>query len=147
MTTVTRFRRHICAIASVVIAASLCASVATAQQTIDGVTADGALYRFLVPSSWNGQLVVYAHGYVSAGDPIALPNTPIEQAAFQVITSQGVAVAMSSYAENGWAVKNGAQTTHQLRGVFAARVSNPTPTSLVCTSGGGVITRDFSGGF
>ena len=147
MTTVTRFRRHICAIASVVIAASLCAGVATAQQTIDGVTADGALYRFLVPSSWNGQLVVYAHGYVSAGDPIALPNTPIEQAAFQVITSQGFAVAMSSYAENGWAVKNGAQTTHQLRGLFAARVSNPTRTYLVGTSEGGLITLDLTEGF
>src|SRR5260370_29185663 len=147
MTKVTGFRRHICAIARVVIAASLCAGVATAQQTIDGVTADGALYRFLVPSSWNGQLVVYAHGYVSEGDPIALPNTPIEQAAFQAITSQGFAVAMSSYAENGWAVKNGAQTTHQLRGLFAARVSNPTWTYLVGTSEGGLITLVLTEGF
>jgi hypothetical protein len=131
----------------VVIAASLCAGVATAQQTIDGVTAGGALYRFLVPGSWNGQLVVYAHGYVSAGDPIGLPNTLIEQAAFQAITSQGFAVAMSSYAENGWAVKNGAQTTHQLRGLFAARVSNPTRTYLVGTSEGGLITLDLTEGF
>ena len=147
MTTVTRFRGHIRAIVWMVLIASLCAGVATAQQTIDGVTADGALYRFLVPSSWNGQLVVYAHGYVSAGDPIALPNTPIEQAAFQVITSQGFAVAMSSYAENGWAVKNGAQTTHQLRGLFAARVSNPTRTYLVGTSEGGLIALDLTEGY
>jgi pimeloyl-ACP methyl ester carboxylesterase len=147
MTTATGFRRHICAIAWVVIAASLCAGVATAQQTIDGVTADGALYRFLVPSSWNGQLVVYAHGYVPAGDPIALPNSPIELAAFQAITSQGFAVAMSSYAENGWAVKNGAQTTHQLRGLFASRVSKPTKTYLVGTSEGGLIALDLTESF
>src|SRR5439155_22249780 len=147
MTTVTRFRGHIRAIAWMVLIASLCAGVATAQQTIDGVTADGALYRFLVPSSWNGQLVVYAHGYVSAANPIALPNTPIEQAAFQAITSQGFAVAMSSYAENGWAVKNGAQTTHQLRGLFAARVSNPTRTYLVGTSEGGLIALDLTEGY
>ena len=146
MTTVTRFRGHIRAIAWMVLIASLCAGVATAQQTIDGVTADGALYRFLVPSSWNGQLVVYAHGYVSAGDPIALPNTPIEQAAFQAITSQGFAVAMSSYAENGWAVKNGAQTTHQLRGLFAARVSEPARTYLVGTSEGGLVALDLTEG-
>src|SRR5258708_40080657 len=111
MTTVTGFRRHICAIAWVVIAASLCAGVATAQQTIDGVTAEGALYRFLVPSSWNGQLVVYAHGYVSAGDRIALPSTPIERAAFQGTTSQGVGGAMSRYPDDGWGVQDGPQAT------------------------------------
>ena len=39
MTTVNRFRGHIYAIVWVVLIASLCASVATAQQVIDGVTA------------------------------------------------------------------------------------------------------------
>jgi hypothetical protein len=147
MSTVTRFRGVTRTIGLLVIAANLCVGVATAQQVIDGVTADGALYRFLVPSPWNGQLVVYAHGYVPAGSPLALPNTPIELAAFQAITSQGFAVAMSSYAENGWAVKNGAQTTHQLRGLFASKVSNPTRTYLVGTSEGGLIAVDLTESF
>ena len=147
MTTITSFRRSVRAVAFLVLIVNLCAAVAMAQQTIDGVTADGALYRFLVPRAWNGQLVVYAHGYVSKEEPIALPSTPIELAAFQAITSQGFAVAMSSYAENGWAVKNGAQTTHQLRGLFASKVSEPTRTYLVGTSEGGLVTLDLTEGF
>ncbi len=147
MTSVTSFRRSLRTAVRMFLLASLCTTAATAQQIIDGVTADGALYRFLVPSPWNGQLVVYSHGYVSAGEPIALPNTPIEQAAFQAITSQGFAVAMSSYAENGWAVKNGAQTTHQLRGLFASKVSQPSRTYLVGTSEGGLVALDLTEGF
>jgi hypothetical protein len=147
MSTVTRFRGVIRTIGLLAIAASLCVGVAAAQQVIDGVTADGALYRFLVPSPWNGQLVVYAHGYVSAAAPVALPNNPLELAAFQAITSQGFAVAMSSYSQNGWAVKEGAQTTHQLRGLFASKVSNPTRTYLVGTSEGGLAAVDLTESF
>ena len=61
-------------ISSLLIVAGLLVGIAAAQQTITGVTADGALYRFIVPSPWNGQLVVYAHGAVPAGAPIALPK-------------------------------------------------------------------------
>ena len=147
MTTVTRFLKHFHAIAWIVLVAGLCANVARAQQVIDGVTAGGALYRFLVPSPWNGQLIVYAHGYVAAGQPLALPNSPLELAAFQAITSQGFAIAMSSYAENGWAVKNGAQTTHQLGGLFASRVAQPTRTYLAGTSEGGLIALDLTESF
>lgn len=147
MTTVTRFRKHTHAIAWIVLIAGLFTSLARAQQVIDGVTAGGALYRFLVPNPWNGQLIVYAHGYVAAGQPLALPNSPLELGAFQAITSQGFAVAMSSYAENGWAVKNGAQTTHQLSGLFASRVAQPTRTYLVGTSEGGLIALDLTESF
>jgi pimeloyl-ACP methyl ester carboxylesterase len=147
MIAVTRVRGVIRTIALLVTVATLCVGVAAAQQVIDGVTADGALYRFLVPYSWNGQLVVYAHGYVDKGSPIALPNSPIELAAFQAITSQGFAVAMSSYSQNGWAVKEGAQTTHQLRGLFASKVSNPSRTYLVGVSEGGLIALDLTEGY
>src|SRR5215469_10781707 len=123
---------------------SLFVGTASAQQIINGVTADGALYQFIVPNPWNGQLVVYSHGYVDRASPIALPNTPLELAAFQVITSQGFAVAYSSYAENGWAVKNGAETTHELRGLFANAVATPVRTYLVGTSEGGLITLDLA---
>ena len=131
-------------LATLIAAVGLFLGNASAQQIINGVTADGALYQFIVPNPWNGQLVVYSHGYVAATAPIALPNTPLELAAFQVITSQGLAVAYSSYAENGWAVKNGAQTTHQLRGLFAATVGTPVRTYLVGTSEGGLITLDLT---
>ena len=34
-------------------------------QVIDGSSGPGALYRLVRPANWNGELVVYAHGYVS----------------------------------------------------------------------------------
>ena len=87
---------------------------------------------------------MYAHGYAAVGTPLALPNTPLELAAFQAITSQGFALAMSSYAENGWAVKTGAHDTGKLRRLFASRVSQPTRTYLVGTSMGGLIALDLT---
>ena len=62
---------------------------------------------------------------------------------FAALASQGFAVAMSSYAENGWAEKNGAQTTHQLLSLFTSQVSAPTRTYLAGTSLGGLIVVDL----
>jgi pimeloyl-ACP methyl ester carboxylesterase len=138
------FRWVLGRIGALFIVASLLAGVAAAQQTVSGVTANGALYQFIVPSPWNGQLVIYAHGAVPAGAPIALPNNSLELQMFAALATQGFAVAMSSYAENGWAEKNGAQTTHQLLGLFASRISAPTRTYLAGTSLGGLIVVDLA---
>ena len=71
------FRWVLSRISALFIVASLLVGVAAAQQTIIGVTANGALYQFIVPSPWNGQLVVYAHGAVPTGAPIGLPNNSL----------------------------------------------------------------------
>lgn len=119
----------------------------TITSTITG-TSGGAEYQFLVPENWNGQLLVYAHGYADPATPIALPNTPEELQIFQAVTSQGFAVAMSSYSQNGWAVKEGAQDTHLLRDLFAARVGRqPTRTYLAGVSMGGLITVNLAESF
>jgi hypothetical protein len=76
--------------------------------------------------------------------PIALPNTSLELAAIQAIGSQGFAVAYSLDAENGWAVKNRAQTTHQFRDLFAKTVGTPVLTYLVGTSEGGLMTLNLA---
>jgi len=131
-------------ISALFIVASLLVGVAGAQQTITGVTANGALYQFIVPSPWNGQLVIYAHGAVPAGAPIALPNNSLELQMFAALANQGFALAMSSYAENGWAEKNGAQTTHQLLGLFTSRISAPTRAYLAGTSLGGLVVVDLA---
>src|SRR2546423_10387983 len=60
------FRWVLGRISALFIVASLLAGVAAAQQTVPGVTANGALYQFIVPSPWNGQLIIYAHGAVPA---------------------------------------------------------------------------------
>jgi pimeloyl-ACP methyl ester carboxylesterase len=54
-------------------------------------------------------------------------------------TAQGFAVAYSSFSENGWAVKDGAQRTHQLLGVFRARFGLPSRVYLAGGSMGGLI--------
>src|SRR4051794_11541847 len=37
---------------------------------VDGTLPSGALSRICVPVGWNGQLIVFAHGYVAPGQPL-----------------------------------------------------------------------------
>lgn len=115
----------------------------TITQTFSG-NAGGALYQFIVPQPWNGQLVLYAHGYAEVSTPIALPNTPAEQQIYQALTSQGFALAITSYSQNGWAVKEGSQDVHDLQELFAAKVGRPLRTYLVGVSMGGLIAIDLA---
>ena len=39
-----------------------------------GMHADGAIYCIVVPADWNGDLVVYAHGYVRPSEPVGIPE-------------------------------------------------------------------------
>ena len=60
---------------SVVLALALVASaqVARADTVLDG-SADGAFFRIVVPTNWNGDLVVYNHGF-SLAPPAVLIGT------------------------------------------------------------------------
>src|SRR5919201_2976278 len=95
-------------------------------------TANGAQYAMFMPRTWNGRLVLWAHGFVDPDAPIALPDVlPADVAPWLVelreaLLGAGYAVAYSSYAENGWAVKDGAARTRELRGLFTARFGAPT---------------------
>ena len=40
----------------------------------DGTLSSGALYRICFPPGWNGELVIYAHGYVRPDAPLAIPD-------------------------------------------------------------------------
>ncbi len=89
---------------------------------------------------WNGELVVYAHGIVPPGAPIALSVEPKFRELRETLTSQGFALVYSSYSVNGWGgVKDGMARTHQLRGIFVSRVGQPTHLYLVGESMGGLI--------
>ncbi|HUQ15086.1 MAG TPA: hypothetical protein VM094_03455 [Gemmatimonadales bacterium] len=68
----------------------------------DGTTSGGALTRVCFPADWNGDLILYAHGYVQPDAPLAIPDnligvTPVED----LITALGYAYATSSYRANG----------------------------------------------
>jgi pimeloyl-ACP methyl ester carboxylesterase len=117
-------------------------ALAVAEQT--GVDS-AAAYAMFVPGKWNGRLVVYAHGFVDPAYPIALPDvSPPDVAPWVVdlretLLRAGYAVAYSSYAENGWAVKDGSERTHELRNLFIARFGVPTDVYIVGRSLGALI--------
>jgi pimeloyl-ACP methyl ester carboxylesterase len=110
--------------------------LARTDEMVDGKVG-GAYYRLFRPADWNGRLVLYAHGTVSPDQPVKLPGeAPLVTALFE---SLNTAVALSSFSENGWAVKDGAQRTHQLLGLFTATFGAPRQTYVVGASQGGLI--------
>lgn len=122
---------------------------ANATRVVDGTTGPGSLYRIVVPDNWNGSLVLYAHGFVTPDQPIALPA---EADLFvQLLAPQGIAIAYSSFSENGWNVKDGAQRTHQLLGLFNSKFSQPSRVYIGGASMGGLIaiklTESYPGTF
>lgn len=110
---------------------------ARADEVVDGQVGSGALYRLVRPTNWNGSLVVYAHGFVGPEQPVALPAEA--DSIVGLLAPQGFAVAFSSFSENGWVVKDGAQRTHQLLGIFKAAFARPTRVYVAGASMGGLI--------
>jgi pimeloyl-ACP methyl ester carboxylesterase len=108
----------------------------TGPQEVEGATGPGSLYKLFYPALWNGDLVIYSHGYVAPGEPIALPDVdPLPD----ILTGYGYGVAYSSFSDNGYAIKDAVQRTRQLRGVFASQFGMPNRTYLVGHSEGAII--------
>ena len=62
----------------------------------------GSLTRVCFPADWNGDLIIYAHGYVEPQAPLAVPDnsiggTPVEH----LVNAIGYAYATTSYRANG----------------------------------------------
>jgi pimeloyl-ACP methyl ester carboxylesterase len=115
--------RRLC-LASALVASM--AGLAFAQQHVEGSIGPGSLYVLDLPEAWNGDLVVYAHGIV---DPALAVQLPSSQDGFDriraTLLARGFAVAASSFSENGFALKDATQRTHQLSGLFTARFGPP----------------------
>jgi hypothetical protein len=89
--------------------------------------ADGpAQYVFVMPtpaSCYNGDIILFAHGYVAPGSPagtwlnqLALPDgTPVPQ----VVNSRGFGFAASSFSKEGLAILQGVKDTKALTNVIA----------------------------
>jgi len=110
---------------------------ALADDVVDGTLGPGAIYRLVRPTAWNGTLVIYAHGYVSPGQPVAIP--PDAELVIALLSFRGFAVAVSSFSENGWVVKDGTQRTHQLLGIFTSKFGSPSRVYAAGGSMGGLI--------
>jgi hypothetical protein len=96
----------------------------------------GAGYRVEVPANWNGELVLYAHGFRGGGLELTVSNPPIRR----YLIDHGYAWAASSYATNGYDVTQGVKDTHDLGTRFNGLVGNPSRVYFTGTSMGGHIT-------
>jgi pimeloyl-ACP methyl ester carboxylesterase len=117
----------------------------TWSQEITGTTADGAQYAIYVPAGWNGDAVFYAHGIIPPQAPVGLPapGQDWDNAAVvrDALGQAGFAIAYSSFGENGYAIKDGIQRTHQLRGIFTSKVGRPNRAFLIGHSLGSQVVQ------
>src|SRR5687767_242120 len=100
-----------------------------------GETGPGSLYALYIPSAenWNGEVVYYAHGIRPPVpySPITLSDQDNFFAVRDALGAQGYAFAYSSFSENGLAVKDGVQRTHQLRGLITQHLPGQPERSYV----------------
>src|SRR5262249_22506022 len=102
-----------------------------------GEIGPGALYALDVPENWNGDLVVYVHGYTEeSGAPVALPQIGYLR---DPLLARGFAGATSSFSSNRYALKEGFIQSPQLSGLFTSKFAAPRRTLLVGQSLGGII--------
>jgi pimeloyl-ACP methyl ester carboxylesterase len=117
---------------------------------------DGGLYRVEIPNDWNGDLVLYAHGYrAAAGDRggiLSVGNSPIRAH----LVEDGYAWAASSYRCNGYVPGQGLEDTRALEALFTQHNGGRSANRvyLTGTSMGGHVTllgmheypTEFAGG-
>lgn len=100
---------------------------------------EGGVYQFEVPEQWNGELVLYAHGYRGEGNEIYVSAPPFLR---QYLIDEGYAWAASSYACNGYVPGIGLRDTVALIDLFPQVTGREPPERvyLVGVSMGGHIT-------
>jgi pimeloyl-ACP methyl ester carboxylesterase len=95
----------------------------TAEFTSYAGTIGGANhYEIIVPVDWNGELALYAHGFVDAEEPLQIPyKDNVDQIRDELVT-RGFAFACCSFRENGFAVKDGTWSTRVVGEIFRSKV-------------------------
>src|SRR5688500_1313407 len=114
---------------------------------VEGEIGPGSLYALYVPREWNGEIVYYAHGVRPPVPyaPISLADQDNFFAVRDALGAAGYAFAYSSFSENGLAVKDGAQRTHQLRGILNSQLpEKPTRSYLAGYSLGALVALELA---
>lgn len=93
-------------------------------------------YRIEVPDNWNGDLIVYAHGFRGGSAELTVTNLPVREEAI----TQGYAWAASSYRANGYNPLDGIEDTRMMIEQFKEKVGAPKQIFIYGTSMGGHVT-------
>ena len=105
-------------------------------QEVEGQTPGGAYFKIVVPDSWNGDLVIWNHGF-SLDEPSAVEDLgPL----VDVHLEQGYAIAASSYRQTGWALFHTADDLSELYQEFVTRFDTPGQVYVYGGSLGGIVT-------
>lgn len=98
-----------------------------------------AVYRIELPANWNGELVLWAHGFAGFGTQVEVADPPAVMRKAWI--DSGYAWAASSYSENGYVPGIGADDTLALKKQFERLFDAPRRTYLAGASmGGNVVT-------
>lgn len=146
-----RFRIGICFAILLLSASSLPAQscppgIPSGTTCVPGQDQHGAFFLIAIPANYNGQLVLWNHGYTL--------SPPTKLAAGDLgpglgFLQFGFAAAASSYRPDavglgGWAVRDGAEDTENLRQRFVEMFGRPERTFVVGASEGGLITAEVA---
>jgi hypothetical protein len=93
-------------------------------------------YRVEVPDDWNGDLVMWAHGFRGTGLELTVDNHPLRE----LLIALGFAWGASSYSRNDYDITTGVQDTHALTKRFNGLVGKPNRVYMTGASMGGHIT-------
>lgn len=115
----------------------------------DGTQNSGAIYRICMPPAWhyNGQLVVWAHGYVDFTNPVEIPEDQlcIDGLCIPTVANLlGYGFATTSYSVNGLAVLQGMADILDLVNIYTDQYGAPERVFLIGASEGGIITTLLS---
>jgi pimeloyl-ACP methyl ester carboxylesterase len=109
-------------------------------------TLNNAPYKIRIPGNWNGELLVYAHGYgyLERWDNNQFNYSyadaaPGGAAMEDFLLAQGYALAGTTFRGAGWQVKEGTIELVSLAGLFSGLVGKPKKTILIGYSMGSVI--------
>lgn len=111
---------------------------------VQGTLPSGALSLICIPASgWNGDLVVFGHGYVAFNQPLDFYNLTLEDGIYlpNLIQMLGYAFATTSYRQNGLAILEGVEDVKELVAAFPNVAGQP-PRRIYMTgaSEGGIVT-------
>jgi pimeloyl-ACP methyl ester carboxylesterase len=111
----------------------------------DTVQPSGAVTRVCMPAPglWNGDLVVFAHGYVSPEAPIGIPESqlslPDGTSIPGILNALGFGFATTSYRKNGLVILPGIADVKDAVDAFVQEQGAPGHTYLVGVSSGGLV--------